>query len=135
MYAWRDEWATGNMKNDSEHKKLFKAIDELLAACASGKGKEQVEKTMEFLKEYTAKHFAHEEQLQQTSKYPDYINHKKIHDGFQKYVAELQTRLDKEGPTIAVVGAVNMNIGDWLVKHITREDVKIAKHIKDSAKK
>jgi hemerythrin len=134
MFTWREEWATGNATIDSEHKQLFTAINDLLAACGSGKGKEQVEKTMAFLKDYTAKHFAHEEQLQQQSKYPDYINHKKLHDGFQKYVAEIQTRLDKEGPTIAVVGAVNMNIGDWLVKHITREDVKIAKHIKESAK-
>jgi hemerythrin len=135
MYAWREEWATGNITIDNEHKQLFKAIDELLTACGSGKGKDQVTKTMAFLKDYTAKHFAHEEQLQQSSKYPDYINHKKIHDGFQKYVAELGAKLDKEGPTIAIVGAVNMNIGDWLIKHITREDIKIAKHIKETAKK
>jgi hemerythrin len=134
MYAWRDEWATGNITIDNEHKQLFKAIDELLTACSSGKGKDQVTKTMAFLKDYTAKHFAHEEQLQQQSKYPDYINHKKIHDGFIKYVAELGAKLDKEGPTIAIVGAVNMNIGDWLIKHITREDVKIAQHIKSNTK-
>jgi hemerythrin len=134
MFAWREEWATGNTTIDSEHKQLFKAIDDLLAACSSGRAKEQVAKTMAFLKDYTAKHFAHEEQLQQKSRYPDYINHKKIHDGFQKYVAELSERLYKEGPTIAIVGAVNMNVGDWLVKHITREDIKIAKHIKDSTK-
>jgi hemerythrin len=134
MYAWREEWATGNSIIDNEHKQLFKAIDELLAACSGGRGKDQVSKTMAFLKDYTAKHFAHEEQLQQQSKYPDYPNHKKIHDGFQKYVAEISERLYKEGPTIAIVGAVNMNIGDWLVKHITREDIKIAKHIKSQQK-
>ncbi|MDR0992377.1 MAG: hemerythrin family protein [Ruminococcus sp.] len=132
MYAWREEWATGNGTIDGEHKQLFKAIDDLLAACKSGTAKDQVAKTMAFLKDYTAKHFAHEEQLQQQSKYPDYINHKKLHDGFQKYVAELSQRLYKEGPTIAIVGAVNMNVGDWLVKHITREDKKLAQHIKNS---
>ncbi|MDR0947495.1 MAG: hemerythrin family protein [Ruminococcus sp.] len=134
MYNWNESWATGNTLIDSEHKELFKAIDAMLEACQSGKGKDHLKKTMDFLKSYTAKHFADEEKLQQQSGYPDFQNHRKIHEGFKKYVAEICAQFEKEGPSIKLVGLVNLNIGDWLIKHIQREDVKIALHIKSQGK-
>jgi len=38
--------------------------------------------------------------------------------------------LQLQGPTIVLIGKVNSKIGDWLVNHIKKEDVKIAEHIK-----
>jgi hemerythrin len=129
MYEWNDAWATGNSLIDAEHKQLFAAIDALLAECQKGQGKAHLKQTMDFLQKYTAKHFADEEKLQIESKYPDYQNHKKIHEGFKKYVAELMAEFEEKGPTIKLVAQVNTNIGDWLIRHIKTEDVKIAQHI------
>ena len=85
---------------------------------------------MKFLYDYTAKHFSDEEKLQLKYRYPDYVNHKRYHEEFKKVVRELSVQLQKEGPTIALVGKVNTSIGGWLLNHIKIQDVKVAAHIK-----
>lgn len=42
-----------------------------------GKGKKKIEKTLNFLVDYTVLHFSAEEKLMQQKNYPDYTNHKK----------------------------------------------------------
>jgi hemerythrin len=130
VYAFTPDLATGNNMIDSQHKELIKAIDDLLTACNSGQGRAQLEPTLKFLSDYTAKHFGDEEALQLQYKYPDFANHKCLHEGFKQVVKDLGAQLCKEGPTITLVGKVNSEIGGWLIKHIKREDVKVAAHIK-----
>ena len=127
---WTKDLETGNATIDSQHKQLIKAINDLMAACSSGKGRERLHETLDFLASYTAKHFGEEEKLQMGSKYPDYPNHKKLHEGFKSTVADLSRKLKAEGPTVALVGQVNANIGGWFVNHIKKEDTKVAAHLK-----
>jgi hemerythrin len=115
---------------DAQHKELIQAVNNLLAACASGKGRASLNETLDFLLNYTVKHFSDEEKLQVQYHYPDYTNHKKLHDGFKVVVTNLSRQLKTEGPTIALVGKVNASIGDWLVSHIKREDKKVAAHLR-----
>ena len=129
-FLWDKNIETGNEMIDQQHKQLITAINNLLQACSSGKGREEITKTMQFLYNYTAKHFSDEEKLQLKYRYPDYTNHKRYHEEFKKVVKDLSIQLQKEGPTIALVGKVNTSIGDWLLNHIKREDVKVATHIK-----
>lgn len=128
-FSWTKDLETGNAQIDAEHKELFQAINNLLEACSSGKGRAEVTNTVDFLSQYTKTHFGHEQVLQQKYKYPDYENHKKYHEGFIRTVDSIRTRLKAEGPTIQLVGEINMQVGNWLINHIKREDVKVAKHI------
>jgi hemerythrin len=132
--TWDKSLETGNVMIDSQHKQLIKAIDDLMTACSQGKGREQIAGTLRFLSDYTNKHFGDEEKLQQSTRYPDYINHKQLHDGFKKTVADLGARLSKEGPTISLMGQINMNVGNWLIRHIKKEDVKVAMHVSKSGR-
>lgn len=129
-YQFTKDLETGNATIDSEHRQLIQAVNALLNACSSGKGRAELEKTTRFLSDYTSKHFSHEEMLQKQSHYPDYVNHHRYHEEFKKVVADLTRRLEKEGPTITLVGQVNTAIGGWLVNHIKQEDKKLAAHIK-----
>lgn len=129
-YTWSKDLETGNALIDSQHKQLIEAINNLLAACSVGKGRAEMEKTTKFLYDYTSKHFSDEEKLQLQYRYPDYANHKKYHESFKQVVRELGDQLQKEGPTIALVGKVNQSIAGWLLNHIKREDVKVAAHIR-----
>lgn len=129
-YEFTKDLETGNPTIDSEHRQLIQAINNLLAACSSGKGRAELEKTARFLSDYTSKHFAHEEMLQKQSKYPDYVNHHRYHEEFKKTVANLSSRLAKEGPTITLVGEVNTAIGGWLINHIKQQDAKLAAYLK-----
>lgn len=130
-YQLTTDLLTGNKLIDEEHKQLITAINDLLAACAAGKGRMELEKTTRFLYDYTARHFADEERLQQQYQYPDYVNHKKYHEGFKKVVAELCKKLEEQGATVALVGEVNSAIAGWLISHIKREDVKVAAYIRE----
>jgi methyl-accepting chemotaxis protein len=131
-YAWTPDLETGHEMIDSQHKQLIKAIAALVDACSSGHGRARLEETMDFLEGYTAKHFGDEEALQLQYDYPDYINHKKLHDGFKRVVADLSLQLKTEGATISLVGKVNSHIGGWLVNHIKREDTKVAVHLRNN---
>lgn len=129
-YPWKTQYETGNTTIDTQHKQLIGAINDLLEACSAGKGRQQIQTTSKFLSDYTKTHFSDEEQLQIKSRYPDYQNHKKYHDGFIKVVDDIVAQLDKEGPTIAMVAKINTTIAGWLLNHISKEDVKVALHIK-----
>lgn len=131
-YQMTPDLLTGNAIIDKEHRQLFDAINALLDACARGQGRDKLTQTMNFLESYIAQHFAHEEQLQAQSKYPDAVHHKKLHDEYKRIVSEISQELKRTGPTVALVGKVNSNVGNWLLVHIKREDAKVAAHIKNS---
>jgi hemerythrin len=128
-FLWTNDLATGNQLVDFQHKQLFQAINNLLDACSQGRGRDQIDNTLNFLTNYTVKHFGDEEKLQQQFKYPDYQNHKKLHDNFTVTVKDLGAQLRQEGPSINLVGKINSTIGTWLVNHIKKEDQKLTAHI------
>ncbi len=129
-FLWNKNLETGNILIDQQHKQLIDAINSLLQACSEGKGRAEIAKTTKFLYDYTQKHFRDEENLQRQYRYPDYPNHIRYHQEFEKTVQELAMQLQKEGPTIALVGRINTAVGGWLLSHIQREDVKVVAHIK-----
>lgn len=129
-YELTKDLETGNALIDSEHRQLIGAINDLLAACAAGKGRDQILKTTGFLTEYTGKHFSDEEKLQQQYKYPDYPQHKRYHEAFKKTVAGLMKKLNEQGPTVVLVGEINSALAGWLINHIKQEDKKLAAYIK-----
>jgi len=131
-FTWSPALETGNQAIDSQHKELIKAINNLLDACQQGQAQDKAGPTLEFLISYTKKHFAEEEALQLRSNYPDFQNHRKLHESLLKVVAELAADLKKSGPTPVLVNKLIRNVGDWLVNHIKKEDAKVAAHLRNS---
>lgn len=129
-YQFTTDLITGNAAIDSQHMQLIQAINDLLAACAAGKGRAELAKTTQFLYDYTSKHFSDEENLQLKTHYPDYQNHHKYHEGFKQVVKDLNKKLEAQGPTLILVSEVNTAVAGWLLNHIKREDKKVAAHIK-----
>lgn len=129
--VWSKELETGNQTIDTQHKQLIQAFNNLMNACAEGKGRAELESMLKFLTEYTAKHFTDEENMQKQYEYPNYGNHKVLHETFKKNISALSGELEKEGPTIVLVGKLNSSIGDWLMNHIKREDMLVAAHVRE----
>lgn len=128
-YTITKDLETGNALIDSEHRQWMDAINNLLNACSAGKGRAELNHTMEFLKQYTAKHFHDEEQLQLKTGYPDFTHHKQYHEGFKQVVNQLADELSKTGASIVLVGKINHSMGDWFINHIKQEDKKLAAYI------
>ena len=129
-YEVTPDLLTGNTLIDTEHKQLFAAINELLDACAKGKGRDQLMKTADFLNRYVEQHFSDEEKLQINSKYPGYSAHKMFHDGYKRQMNETTQELLAEGATVKELGKLNQVAG-VLISHIRVEDRKLAKYIKE----
>lgn len=128
-YELTDDLLTGNALIDSEHRELFAAVNNLMDACAQGKGRDQIQKTVQFLGDYVAKHFRDEEGLQVKSNYPGYPAHKQFHDGYRRKLAETTQVLTREGPSVKALGDLN-GVVAILVSHIRTEDKRLARHIK-----
>jgi len=131
-FTWSSMLETGHPAIDTQHKELVGAVNNLLAACQSGQGAAKVGDTLDFLVSYTQRHFRDEEAVQIHSRFPEYVNHHKLHQDFVKSVVNLSADLKKTGPTPELVNKIIHGVGDWLVSHIQQEDAKIAAHLKKS---
>ena len=106
-FSFTKDLETGNVQIDAEHKQLIAAVNALLEACQQGKGRAQLESAINFLADYTKTHFAHEERLQQSCRYPQYEAHKKWHTDFIAQIQQLRDKFLAQGATLLLVGEVN----------------------------
>jgi hemerythrin len=128
-YVWDDSVKTGHEMIDEQHKQLFAAVNGLLRACRENKGNDELTRSLNFLSDYTIKHFFDEEQVQLKCKYPDYPAHKQLHENFKATVRDLKVQLIMKGPSEALINDVRAKIGDWLVTHIKGNDIKLGAYI------
>ena len=129
-YKWDSSLESGYDKVDNQHRQLVGMVNNLIEASSSGKGDQAVLETLDFLTGYAVKHFSDEEQLQIDYEYPDYLNHKRIHDDFKVTVGELVQKVKTMGPTEVIIGEVSAIIGAWLLNHIKGDDFRMASYVK-----
>lgn len=129
-YQWDSTLESGYEKVDNQHRQLVTALNNLMEASESGKGDAKVMETLDFLTGYAIKHFADEEKLQIDYDFPDYHNHKRIHDDFKGVVGEFTQRVVKEGPTEAIIDELSGAVGSWLLNHIKGDDFRMAAFVK-----
>ncbi|GMO49870.1 MAG: hypothetical protein Pg6C_12950 [Treponemataceae bacterium] len=131
-YMWDNSLSIGIKKIDDQHKQLFSAVNGLIDAIEENRGQAELKKALDFLTGYVGTHFADEEKLQQQSGYPDYENHKRIHDAFTKSALALAGEFVKSGASDGLVKEVKRKFGDWLVTHIKGQDSKIGAYIREN---
>ena len=128
-YLWNSIFETGNEEIDDQHKQLFKTLNDIAGAFANGIGSEEICKTLDFLSEYTIKHFKTEEELMRKYNYPEYNMHKMCHEDFKLTVEDFVRQLKKDGPSEDMILNVTVTIGEWLTTHIRIDDIKMSKYI------
>jgi len=129
--AWSISYELGNEHVDSQHRRLFEIVSELIEACINGTEKEELRKTLDFLVDYTVQHFRDEEALQVECNYPDYEKHRQLHEDFKATVGTLIRSYRENGSTEELSANLHVVIAQWLVNHIQREDMKIGKYIRE----
>lgn len=127
-YEVTPDLVTGNFLIDSQHRQLFDAVNRLMDACSHGKGRDQIQSTVQFLNDYVTKHFGDEERLQTQHKYPGYPGHKQFHDGYRTKLSQATQALLQEGPTVKSLGELNQMVA-VLITHIRTEDKRLAHFI------
>jgi hemerythrin len=124
-FTWLNSMSVGNATIDEQHKQLIKIMNEFMDACKNNRAISELEDSLNFLVNYTVKHFSEEEAIQRKSLYPGYEEHKKIHEAFKLKVADIVSKFKKEGPTPAMVSTFNFEVGNWVMDHIAKEDRKV----------
>ena len=120
--TWKDSFAIGVPQIDRQHRELCDQVDILFDACTKGKGSEEIKRVLDFLANYTVRHFADEEAYQLKIKYPKYQQHKAKHTDFLNQVTKLKKEATDQGVNITLVIKINQIVSAWLVDHIKNTD-------------
>ena len=111
---------------DNEHKELFNMVGSLMKESS----KEMSGETLDFLDEYTAKHFAHEEELMRQCNYPYAVEHKELHDKFINALNNLKEKFEKNDGNQAVRTEIYHAAMSWLFNHIKVIDQRFTDYYK-----
>lgn len=130
MYEMKDEYLTGIEFIDNEHRRLFEIAEEtyqLKNAEFIPDKHDQIKGLFNELKEYTALHFAHEEEYMRSIGYKKLFTQKVQHDAFIHWLEEQEfDSIDEEyEDQDAVIGDILKYLTDWLVSHILETDKQI----------
>ena len=127
---WKDKYSLNHDVIDSQHKEWFKKVDDLMAACRQRKGNEKIGELLDFVVDYTVKHFSTEEDIQKSCGYPDIEKHKGIHNAFVKKVRDVKDEFDdRDGLPINKMVEVNSMLSKWLINHVTGIDQDIKEYL------
>ena len=128
---WSDDLLIGIEKIDSQHKGFFEATHRLYDHILNCEGEKVVEESIEFLREYAAKHFQAEEAFMHKHEFPHLEQHKKLHIEFLEHLDTLRNDLKVFGPSQHLADHALEISQDWLIHHIADEDSQYAAYIKD----
>ncbi len=122
---WSQSMSTGVPEVDNQHKELFRQLDSLHAAMSQGCGRNEIEKTLDFLGDYVVKHFAEEEELMADVACPAAAENKRAHREFLTLFNTFRKRFDEAGASISLVMEINETVSHWLVQHIGKIDMQL----------
>ena len=135
MTYWDDSLLIGFPLIDDQHRKMVEMIDRLMLACEEEKGKTEIGRALGFTVNYVKEHFRDEESLQERYAYPGINAHKRLHAQFAMKVSEIVKEFDRLGPVPSLVKKLNGALVEWLILHISVEDMKIGEHIQQVTNK
>ena len=127
--VWRDTYSIGVDKVDEQHQQLFKQVNKLISMTQEDKSQAKIEEVLDFLAQYTVKHFETEEEIQQNYDYPDYERHQEIHNNFVAEVQTAQEKLAQGEMGSADLVKLNKMVSRWLVNHVKGIDQELGAHI------
>ncbi|WP_294611905.1 hemerythrin domain-containing protein [uncultured Roseovarius sp.] len=122
---WRDEFSTGNVQIDLQHKLLFKHTEVFREVLEAGAGIRSYSSFLEFLQTFIEIHFGYEEECMFAHMCPCAGQNKKEHEVFSKFVANQVASYEQEGFNRHKASVLLARVDDWLENHIARIDVKL----------
>lgn len=120
---WNKSFETGHPIVDGQHKKLFAMVNQLHTAIEEKHTKLVLSDTIENLSDYVATHFKTEEELMLLHKFPNYDQHKKLHEDLKEQAFKL-IKLFSLGK-VDLSATISKFLSDWLQNHILENDIKM----------
>lgn len=128
---WTDKLATGISTIDSQHKELFKRINNLVIAIKQHRCNAEIEGTIKFLDDYARIHFSEEEKHMRDSNYAGLEEQREDHKKYLAMLAELKEQLTRmQGGSYYLSATTNQVVVDWIVDHIMKLDMKYGEFLR-----
>ena len=132
---WTDKLATGIITIDSQHKELFKRINNLVTAIKQHRCNAEIEGTIKFLDDYARIHFSEEERHMRDSNYAGLEEQLEDHKKYLAILAGLKEQLTRmQGGSYYLSATTNQVVVDWIVDHILKIDMKFGEFLKQKGK-
>ena len=122
---WTPDLSVGVDLIDDQHKMCFEKAEALFEAGKNHQAKEYIGELLDFLSDYTKKHFADEEKYMLSINYPGYAGQKKEHEAFIVQLVKLKADYEASGGSLMVILNANQMVVTWLTRHISNMDKKI----------
>lgn len=119
---WNERLSVGDKTIDDQHKQLLEKLNDISTSIEKGEGIEVVNRTLDFMIDYTNFHFNTEEKRMIKEKYPRLEYHKKQHQEFVNTLNNLSNDFLEDGATDHLAESVNIFLFNWLIKHIQGVD-------------
>jgi len=122
-FVWSAKYSIGNAQIDAEHQQLMELANDVAAFAGSGEKLTQIKEAIVALYDYVKTHFQHEEEYMVQLGYPQYEEHKKLHEGI---IAEMNGIMKHSGSLDTLVYKFKRLMNAWVLEHILTEDSRIA---------
>ena len=127
---WTQNLSVGVGMIDDQHKALFEKAERLFEAGKNNQAKEYIGELLNFLQDYTKKHFNDEEKYMLSINYPEYAVQKQAHADFIRQLAKLRSDYETSGGNLLVIINANQLMLQWLTQHISNMDKQIGQFAK-----
>ena len=131
---WTTDLTVDEGRIDEQHRELFARITKLVEAIKSKTCKYEIGPTTKFLEEYIIEHFRDEEEMMRKAGYPDFDEHKAIHEKFISDFNELKKNLESESSNYTKSVYTNQIVVDWILEHIQEIDKSFGRFLSSGGK-
>lgn len=114
--------ATGHDIIDDQHRKLIDMVNQLEEAVEQGRGREGVDRLLNFLGDYAAKHFSVEEKLMTSTRCPAAEKNREAHKAMFETYKKWRANYDQHGFDPSLIMELKNILSEWLVQHICKID-------------
>ena len=130
-FQWTDQYNTGILTIDMQHRELFRRIDNLTLALYDGEGKPALKTLLGFLDSYIIEHFRTEEEYMKKNSYPGFEKHLEKHHTFRKLLADVEQEFNDKGGDTYLAIRFEKEIRKWWENHILQTDMQYVPYMKN----
>jgi hemerythrin len=123
LIEWRDEFKTGSEQVDSEHHEMIDWINRVDKTLGGTPAHDEISDFLGEIFVRIAAHFALEERLMRSAKYPEYVAHKDDHEALLDDIRDIMDEFDANADGYRAV--LSERLDRWFSVHFRTHDARL----------
>ena len=119
-FIWKRRYSVGVRELDEQHQAIMGGLNELHELMMRGKVDEAVTPLINSLVSLAGEHFATEERLMESARFPGLAQHRAAHQALSSKVREFLARQELGEP--AAYSQFMYFLREWITRHMEKED-------------